>query len=70
MMAIFDFTGVVLIKMMKKMDVGEEPYMIPGGFMETFKESFKLRRHNCMKCEKKLKMTIEGKKKKAKVEAM
>ncbi|MFS7955475.1 hypothetical protein Hanom_Chr07g00643091 [Helianthus anomalus] len=50
------------------MDGGEEPYMIPGGLMETFKESFKLRRHNCLKCEKKLKITIEGKK--AKVEAM
>ncbi|MFS7955471.1 hypothetical protein Hanom_Chr07g00643051 [Helianthus anomalus] len=50
------------------MDGGEEPYMIPGGLMETFKGSFKLRRHNFLKCEKKLKMTIEGKK--AKVEAM
>ncbi|MFS8021418.1 hypothetical protein Hanom_Chr16g01427181 [Helianthus anomalus] len=49
------------------MDGGEEPYMIPGGLMETFK-SFKLRRHNCLKCKKKLKMTFEGKK--AKVEVM
>ncbi|KAF5789157.1 hypothetical protein HanRHA438_Chr09g0378851 [Helianthus annuus] len=52
--------------MMKKMDGAEEPYMIPGRLMETIKGSFKLKRHNCLKCEKKLKMTI----KKAKVEAM
>ncbi|MFS7970745.1 hypothetical protein Hanom_Chr09g00824541 [Helianthus anomalus] len=68
MIAMFEFTGVVFLKNMKKMNGGEEPYMIPGGLMETFKGSFKLKRHNCLKCEKKLKMTIEVKK--AKIEAM
>lgn len=39
-------------KLIKKVDGGDSPYMIPGGLIESLKASVEVEKINCLKCEK------------------
>ncbi|KAF5788963.1 putative transposase, Ptta/En/Spm, plant [Helianthus annuus] len=55
-------------KMLKKMDGGEEPYMIPGGLMESFQASLEVEKTQLFEMRKEIE--DDHQRKKAEIEAM